>query len=138
MLDSFISYLAGRLNGTLPVNYCRVTETDATSDVLKKDFLNISSIDSNRTGQTEEFLVSLDILTADERRAWAWADAVNTELLAERFCPETDYVTDPAGNPLSTGRAVFWDRDGLGFALINRKTGYVHLNATFPIKHVLA
>lgn len=141
MLDSFIEYLAARIDGVLPalpVRWCRVSKDDPASYLLQQDVLNVTALDTNRVGATEEMLVSLDIITVDERQAWAWADKVNTELLAERFCRELDYATDPDSAPQPTGRAVFWDRDGLGFSRIHGAAANIHLNATFPIKHVSA
>lgn len=133
--DSFIQYLSAGLAGNPPVSWVHFTPDDATSADLKMDSLNISVLGFFEKGSTELPLISLDIITADERQGYIWVKATRDLLLERQYTPELDYQANPS-SPVATGRCVYWDGRDIDFKVVRSSTRTIHLNATFQLYHV--
>lgn len=131
MTDSFIEYLKATVPAP-PVHWVHVTSDDA-SNLLTMGRLNVAILNITQDGPMEEALISLDILSTDERQAYTWANDVIASLRDPQYTPEFNYTT---GSPVATGKTVHWEADKVRFQVVEAAPLYLHLNCTLPICHV--
>jgi hypothetical protein len=133
--DSFLQYLDENLDG-VPVHWLRIDPNDENSDAMQMDALNVRFLGFWQDGTTEDCLVSLDLLSTNERTALGWLAEVRDLLVAVQFAPEWDYVSNPL-NPQQTSRGISWDGNKIRFLSVRVPRGqrYVHYNCTFPVTH---
>ena len=133
VVDSFVEYLATELADAPPVHWVRVSP-DEDSNRPKVGYLNITVLGFLQNGQMEEALVSLDLIGTDERATFVWAKAVRDKLLERQYTAELDYAANPS-SPVDTGKMVEWRGNDIDFRVLVTDVHYVHLNATFPLRH---
>lgn len=128
--DSFIKYLSTELAGNPGVAWVRTSEDPASAD-LKLEALNISILGFREEYTLERPLVSLDIVSADERQAMLWAKRTRDKLIERQYTPELDYENNAA----ATGRMVAWDAADIHFQKVRQTPHVVHFNATLELYH---
>ena len=145
--DSFLTYLNDELEGDPVVHWVRMDPTDDLAHLLKDDALNVSLLGMEQIGSWEELLVSLDVIGSNERQVLGWVKRIRDVLIQHQYAEENDHETNPT-DPISLDRLVSWERDDIRFATVAVDDSYrryrrsgdddrqVHLNATFPIRHV--
>src|SRR5512133_3951443 len=136
LIDTFVQYLATELAGTPPVHWVRTTPTDEHAGEQRHNALNVEVLGFFEKGSMEEALISLDLIGQDERQIYAWAQGIRNKLLECQYTPEYSYA-DPA-HPVSQGKLVSWDGRSISFQTVISDQYYLHLNATFPIRHARA
>lgn len=132
--DSFIQYLSTGLAGAPPVTWVRASTDDAATSELQMEALNVSILGYYEVGQLELPLISLDLLGTDERSVLRWTKSIRDLLNERQFIPEIDYDTNPLV-PAPTGKCVYWDASLIDFKIIQSGERYVHINATFDLRH---
>jgi hypothetical protein len=133
-IDSFVSMLNTELASAPPIHWVRVSPNEPEANTLKLDHLNFTVLSIDQRGPLEEILISLDLLSSDERQALTWMTTVRNVLIQQQYAKEKTYTPNPA-SPVETGKNISWDSDDVRFTVVASDETSVHLNATFPLTH---